>query len=99
MDAIVTGFNGTLSSVSATQNYLNHGSGSLESGGSRAAGSASNTMTGTIGSSDVWAVVGTDIMQVLTAPTVTTGSPLINDYTSVTGSGTITGTGGYTVTG
>ena len=61
MDSITTGFNSALNSVSATQTFLKHGSGSIESGGSRADGASSVTMTGAIAGTDVWGVVGTDI--------------------------------------
>lgn len=64
MDAIANGTSFIMNSVSATQTYLNHGATSLESGGSRAAGASSVTMTASLAGSDQWIAVGTDIAAV-----------------------------------
>jgi hypothetical protein len=51
-----------INSVSATQTMLLHGIGNLEGGGSRAAGAATVTVTGTYAGTDQWVIIGTDIL-------------------------------------
>lgn len=51
-----------ISSVSATQTFLLHGNGNYEAGGSRAAGAATVTVTGTYAGTDQWVIIGTDIL-------------------------------------
>jgi hypothetical protein len=61
MSAVVAGSLQAISAVSATQTMLFHGLGTIEGGGSRAAGAALVTVTGTYAGTDQWAIVGTDI--------------------------------------
>lgn len=61
MSAVVCGSLQALNSVSATQTLLTHGTGVIEAGGSRAAGAATVTVTGTLAGTDQWAIVGTSI--------------------------------------
>lgn len=72
VSAAVAGSLQAISSVSATQTFLIHGHGNIECGGSRATGSASNTMTATFAGTDQWAIVGMDILA-SGAPTKPTG--------------------------
>lgn len=62
MSAVATGSLQGINSVSAIQVMLFHGAGTIEGGGSRAAGAASVTMTGTLAGTDQWAIVGMDIL-------------------------------------
>jgi hypothetical protein len=64
VSGIVSGFSFSISAVSATQLFLLHGVGSIEGGGSFSAGSAANTMTGTLGGSDVWGMCATNIASI-----------------------------------
>ncbi len=67
MACCVAGSLQAISSVNNTQSYLLHGHGNLESGGNRAAGAASVTMSGTYAGTDQWAIVATDILAFATA--------------------------------
>lgn len=62
VSAISAGAVATLNSVSATSTFLINGAGSIEGGGSRAAGSASNAMTGAYSTTDQWIAVGVNIV-------------------------------------
>lgn len=79
MDVIATGYSFALNSVSATQTFKIAGAGSIESGGSRAAGASTVTQTGSIAGSDKWIVVGTDIKAASAATATPQAQVIINN--------------------
>ena len=93
VSAAVAGSLQAISSVTATQTFLIHGVGAIESGGSRADGSASNVMTATYAGTDQWAMVGMDILSDGAALPAVPGGSLMDDQwrrPSVLWSGTST---------
>lgn len=75
MSGIVNGTSQAINSVSATQTYLFHGVGAIEGGGSRAAGAATVTMTGTLSGTDQWAEVGVDLVRFTGGGSTSTPGP------------------------
>lgn len=67
MSAVAAGSLQAINSTSATQTLLQHGAGTMEGGGSRAAGAATVNLTGSLAGTDQWVMVGTDILAVTVA--------------------------------